>query len=163
MSAISSLNQAANAAASPPGGLPSALIDPTDIVALVLMALFAMRRIEIRTTDPRAFPDVPAAEFEAWKARALRGPSVSVNACFAKFFLNNVWFYGMRSQVPAKVLVAFGAVLFFGWIATLAYAFWLSSGAKAMAKRLGIVVGRRIIEEQVERRSTEPPGILGGS
>jgi hypothetical protein len=134
--------------------VPSALIDPTDIVALVLMALFAMRRIEVRSTDPRAFPDVPAAEFEAWKARALRAPTLAVNACFAKFFLNTVWFYGMRSHVPARALVTFGAVLFFGWIATLAYAFWLSSGAKAMAKRLGIVVGRRMVEE---RRSPEPP------
>jgi hypothetical protein len=133
-------------APSPPSGLPSSIVDPTDIAALVVMALFAIRRMEVRTTDPRAFPDVKRADFDAWKARALHARNVQVNACFGKFFLNNAWFYGMRSLVSARLLVAGGAVLFFAWLALLAYAWWVSSHANTRAKRLGIVVGRRMVE-----------------
>jgi hypothetical protein len=144
--------------ASPPGGLPSALIDPTDIVALVLMALFAIHRIEVRGTEGRAFPDVPRDAFEDWHKKALFARSVLVNGCFAKFFLNNLVFYGLRSFVSPTVVWTFGKWLFFVWAVALAYGLWTASASNRRARELGIVIGRKVIEE---RRTSEPPAEHG--
>jgi len=119
--------------------------DPTDIIALVLMAMFAMRRVEVRSTDPRAFPSVSPADFDAWKAAALHARNVSVNACFFKLFVNTVWFFGFRNHVVPKVLQTGGALIFFGWIAALVYAWWRASTARGRAEVLGIVIGRRLV------------------
>lgn len=122
-------------------------IDPTDILALVLMAIFAMRRMDVRATDPRCFPGVSRSDFDTWKGEALRARSLSINACFAKFVLNNIWFFGFRHRVITPVLATGGWIVFLGWVFAMSYAWWLSSSAKSKAERLGIVVGRRIIEE----------------
>jgi len=122
------------------------LLDPTDILAIVLMAIFSMRRAEIRMTDARAFPNVPPPVFEAWKRRALGAKSVSINACFAKFALNSAWYFGFRTRVPPLVLVRGGLLVFFGWIVALLVAWLLSSRAAEEARRLGIVVGRKLVE-----------------
>jgi hypothetical protein len=123
------------------------LLDPTDILALVLMAVFAMRRMDVRATDPRCFTAIDRAKFDQWKSDALRARSLSINACFAKFALNSIWYFGFRHRVIPPVLATGGWIVFLGWAFTMCYAWWLSSNAKTKAERLGIVVGRRIIEE----------------
>jgi hypothetical protein len=123
------------------------LLDPTDILVLVLMAIFAMRRMDVRATDPRCFPRVAPDEFESWKNDAVRARTLAINACFAKFALNNLWYFGFRHRVIPPVLATGGWVVFLGWVFLMSYAWWLSSSAKTKAERLGIVVGRRIVEE----------------
>jgi hypothetical protein len=140
-----------------PRGLPSAIIDPTDVIALVLMALLSIRRVELKGTDPRAFPRVDRAAFDRWFSAAVRARTLSVNACFLKFVLNSAWFYGFRGRLPAPLLSKGGVAIFFGWLALLAYSFFLSSRAKRQGDALGIVVGRRIVEERPE----PPPPISG--
>jgi hypothetical protein len=130
---------------SPVRGIPSATIDPTDVIALVLMALLSIRRIELRATDARAFPSISPAAFEWWFAAALHARNLSVNACFLKFFLNNVWFYGLRGQVSPVTLRDGGVVIFVVWLLVLGYSFWLGSRAKNRARSLGIVIGRRLV------------------
>lgn len=121
------------------------MIDPTDILAVVLMVLFVVRRTEIRATEARAFPGVDPAQFAAWQASAIRARSLAVNACFAKAFLNAVWFYGARTLVPASTLRIGGLVLFGAWFAAMGYAGWRYAAAKKMGDRLGIVIGRRLV------------------
>ena len=143
--------------AAPPGALPTPTIDPTDVIALVLMALLSIRRVELRGTDPRAFPRVDRALFDRWFSSALGARNLSVNACFLKFVLNNAWFYGLRGRVSAPLLSRGGVAIFFGWLLLLAYSFVLSSRAKWQGDALGIVVGRRIVEVR-----PEPPGPVSG-
>jgi hypothetical protein len=126
-------------------------LDPTDILVLVLMAIFAMRRMDVRATDPRCFRAIPRGDFDSWKNEALRARTLAINACFAKFALNNIWFYGFRNRVILPVLATGGWIIFLGWIFAMCYAWWLSSTAKSKAERLGIVVGRRIVEEPSDR------------
>ena len=126
-----------------PGGFT---IDRSDILVLVIMALFTLKRMDVRSTDPRSFPGVPAAEFDAWKALALRSRSISVNACFAKFALNSVWFYGFGARVIPPVLATGGWVIFLGWIFAMTYAWYLASTAEGEAERLGIIVGKRFAQ-----------------
>jgi hypothetical protein len=135
------------------------LIDPTDVLALVLMAVFSMRRINVRGTEAAAFPQVPIGAFEAWKAHALRARSVSIHACFLKFALNSVWLFGFGPRVIPPVLVTGGWLIFLGWIAAMMYAWWLASAAQAEADHLGIVAGMRRPPGTVEAEgSTLPPG-----
>jgi hypothetical protein len=126
------------------------VIDPTDILALVLMAIFAMRRMDVRATDPRCFPAVPRTAFDDWKREALRARTLAINACFAKFAVNNLWYFGFRRRVIPPVLATGGWIVFLGWIFAMSYIWWLSSGVKSKAERLGIVIGRRIVEEKKE-------------
>jgi hypothetical protein len=136
---------------------PGLTIDPTDVVAVVLMAIFSMRRMDIRATDVRAFPGVSLAAFDDWKRRALAARAITINACFAKFALNSIWFFGFRNVVPRRLLMAGGIVLFVGWIAALMYAWWRFSQAKADGTRLGIVIGRRIVEATPDATRETPP------
>lgn len=160
MTAIFSFDPGSAGVPGAPPGLPSVMVDPTDVVALVLMALFAIHRIEVRGTDPRAFPDVPRAAFDDWQKKALFARHVLVNGCFAKFFLNNLAFYALRSFAAPSTVWTFGKWLFFAWILSLAYGLWASSVSNRRAKELGVVIGRKMVEE---RRAAEPraeePGV----
>ncbi len=119
-------------------------IDPTDVLAVILMIIHAMRRSDIRATDFRAFPDIPPAVFESWKTAALAPKNLAVNACFAKFMLNSIWFFGFRRVVPPRPLAAVGALLFFGWVIALVIAWRRGRKVARAAQRLGIVIGRRL-------------------
>jgi hypothetical protein len=119
------------------------LIDPTDVFALVLMAVFSMRRINVRATAAGAFPQVPIGAFDTWKAHAVRARSLSIHACFLKFALNSVWLFGFGPHVIPPVLITGGWLIFLGWIAAMMYAWWRASSAQAEADHLGIVPGMR--------------------
>lgn len=131
-------------------GLP---IDPTDILALVLMGMFAMRRINIRGTDARAFPNVPRAAFELWQTRAERAKVIAIHACFAKFVLNSIWFFVVGRHVILPVLATGGWILFLGWVAAMMYAWWRASSAQSLAETLGIVSGTRFAGDAAEVRN----------
>jgi hypothetical protein len=136
---------------------PGLTLDPTDILALVLMAVFTMRRMDVRATEARAFPELPVERFDAWKAKAVRARSISINACFLKFLLNSLWFYGFGSHVIPPVLATGGWLVFLGWIAAMTYAWWRWSSAQTEAERLGIVVGRRLVEvPRAEAEAADP-------
>jgi len=122
------------------------VIDPTDVLVLVLMVIFALRRMDVRATDRRCFPAVPPMDFDTWKSEALRARSLAMNACFGKFVANNVWYFGFRHRVIPPVLATGGWIVFLGWVFSMSYIWWLSSGAKSKAEKLGIVVGRRMVE-----------------
>ncbi len=139
--------------ASPDGSPQSMMVDPTDVGALVAMALLSIHRIELRGTDPRAFPMVAAASFEEWRDRAVSAKSLAINACFLKFVVSNAWFFAARGRVPFNALRLGGALVFVTWLGALAYSFLLSRSAKQRAAALGIVPGRRIIEEKVTRNA----------
>ncbi len=119
------------------------MIDLTDIIALVLAALFAMRRMETRGTQAATFPQVPPQAFEAWKGQAIRARTLAINACAAKVIANTIWYFLARNRVGSPGLQIGGYLLFFGWVAALSYTWWLSSAAKGLAERLGIA-GRRM-------------------
>ena len=133
---------------------PGLTLDPTDILALVLMAVFTMRRSDVRATEARAFPAVPAPLFDAWKARAVRARSISIHACFLKVALNSVWFFGFGPHLAPRVLASGGLLVFLGWIAAMTYAWRRWASAQSEAERLGILVGGRLVE--VPRRADPP-------
>jgi hypothetical protein len=137
------------------------MIDPTDVIALVLMALLSIRRMELKGTDPRAFPGVSRSDFDGWFSAAVHARNLSINACFLKFVLNSAWFYGFRSHLSAPLLARGGTVIFFGWLLLLVYSFWLSSRARRRADALGIVIGRRIIEGSPDPRASVSGEVRG--
>lgn len=131
--------------------------DPTDILALVLMALFVVRRMEIRGTEGEAFRRVPPSEFAAWQSMAIRARSVAVNACFLKVFLNVIWYFALRRQTGSHLLQIGGLLIFVGWIAGLIGSSWLSYRARKVADRLGIVIGRRLSAPSKANDGSSPP------
>ncbi|HEX4478954.1 MAG TPA: hypothetical protein VH142_27915 [Polyangiaceae bacterium] len=125
--------------------MSSALVDPTDILALVIMMIFSLQRLEIKSTEGRAFPAVPLPAFERWRDLAVRAKNIAIVACILKFVLNWSWFFGFRSRVAPGVLRAGGLIMFLSWIGVLSYSLWLSSTARNQSRRFGIVVGRRLV------------------
>jgi hypothetical protein len=137
---------------------PGFHLDPTDIIALMLMALFSIRRINVRGTDARAYPQIPIGVFEAWKAQAVRSRSISINACFLKFALNSVWFFVFGRHVIPPVLATGGWLIFLGWVGAMTYAWYLAAGAESVADGLRIVPGTRLAEDrQAAEDVTESP------
>jgi hypothetical protein len=135
---------------------PGLSIDPTDILALVLMGLFAMRRINIRGTDPGAFPAVPIGAFREWQDRASRAKGIAINVCFAKFAVNSLWFFVIGRYVILPVLATGGWIIFLGWVAGMMYAWWRASAAQSIADTLGIVSGRRLPGGTPDRADEKP-------
>jgi hypothetical protein len=123
------------------------LVDPTDFVALVLMAFLSMHRLEIKSTDPRAFPNVRAADFERWRTMALRAKKIGIAACLAKFVTNAAWFFGFRTRVPQVALTVVGFTIFAAWVVAMTYSWWLTTSAKTLSQQLGIIAGRRAVAE----------------
>lgn len=108
------------------------------------MALFVVRRMDVRATEAEAFPRVPPSDFSAWQSMAVRARSVAVNACFLKVFLNVIWYFALRNHTSSRLLQVGGVTIFVGWIAGMIWSSWLSFRARAVADRLGIVIGRRL-------------------
>lgn len=136
-----------------PDELSHAPIDPTDVLALVAMALFSMRRIRVKMASAGEFPHVPPPAFEDWKARAFSAYSVGVRASFLKFALNTVWYYGAPwlglKQVAAGGLIfaVVGALLFIGWVVALLVAWYRISEVRKRATGLGIDLSARTRSE----------------
>jgi hypothetical protein len=138
---------------------PGFSIDRSDVLALVLMAIFSIRRISVRATDPLAYPQIPTGVFQAWKALAMRARSISVNACFLKFALNSVWFFVLGPRVIPPVLATGGWLIFLGWFGGLMYAHYLSSTAQNIADSLGIVPGTRAPVQDTAPASVREPAV----
>jgi hypothetical protein len=120
-------------------------MDPTDILALVLMAIFSVRRSEARTTEGRAVPAVPAEQFDAGRGLVLRSRGLVAHASLAKVALNSAWFFLFRDRVEPNTLRTVGILLFFSWSAALVVAAWYGLRAGRIASRFSIVEGRRLV------------------
>ena len=124
---------------------PHSPIDPTDVLALVAMALFSMRRLSVRVASREQFPHVPAAAFEQWKQMAFRAYSLGIRASFLKFAVNTLWYYGARGLGPGHA--AGGALIFVAWVVALMIAWYRISESKKRQEQLGIVLSGRAPDE----------------
>jgi hypothetical protein len=131
-------------------------IDITDIIALVLLAIWSLRRLDIKVTDAEHNPSIPREVFESWKREALNAHTLATTACFLKVTLNLAWYFGAGGRVPVAALMAGGAILFIGWALAVTIAWRRMSNAYQRAAELGVGIrtraARRAEEEAQARR-----------
>lgn len=131
-------------------------IDITDVIAIVLLAIWSMRRLDIKVTEAAHNPSVPRHLFEAWKREALNAHTLATTACFLKVSLNVAWYVGAGGRVPFPILMAGGASLFIAWGVAITIAWRRMSNAHQRAAELGIGIrtraARRTEEEARGRR-----------
>lgn len=118
------------------------MLDFTDVIAVLLLVMASLRRLDVKLADPERSPAVPREAFESWRARALGVYRLTAGACFLKFTLSNIWLFLARDRVIPPVLATGGALVFIGWVIALMIAWRRGTAARQLQQRLGIVVGR---------------------
>jgi hypothetical protein len=119
-------------------------VDLTDILALVVVVLASLRRLDVKVAQHVDHPRVPGPAFDAWRQAALGAYSLAIHASLLKVILNNLWFYVGRRFVPHPLLAAGGATLFIAWVVALTIAWRRATTARLRQAELGIVMrGRR--------------------
>lgn len=118
-------------------------IDPTDIIALVVLVIASLRRLDVKVTERAAFPAVGDDAFRTWRERAEGAYALVVRASMLKIFLNNLWFFGMRRAIAPQLLAVGGALIFIGWVVAVTVAWRRSSSARRRQAELGIVLRRK--------------------
>jgi hypothetical protein len=126
-------------------------IDVTDVLAVVLLVLASVRRMDVKLSEARDFPHLPPPVFEEWKVMALRGYGLWITGCGLKVVLNTIWFFGARGRVHPMLLAAVGTGLFVLWVVLLVIAWRRVSNARRRQAQLGIVLKRR--SERAEEAS----------
>jgi hypothetical protein len=119
-------------------------IDVTDVLALVLIVLASLRRLDVKVAERGDHLHVPGPAFDAWKVAMLRGYGLVIQASFLKIVLNLAWYYGAGGRVPYGALAVGGAALFIAWVVALVVAWRRVSNGRVRQAQLGIVLrGRR--------------------
>ncbi len=107
-----------------------------NVVALVVMTLAMMRRLEVIGTPADQNTHVSAEDFADWRRRALGAYNLAAGASALKVFLSFGWYYLFSSQ--SGYLQIGGAVIFMAWVLTVVAAWHKSTDASVIRKRLGI-------------------------
>lgn len=112
---------------------------PLDLIALVLGILFSMRQMDTAQREHARYPQVAAADFEAWKRGALRAYRLGSAACFGKVLLDIVLAY-LMGKLPMSTPLRWGLGLSsdIGWVVLVVLAWWRIRAAHARGRELGI-------------------------
>ncbi len=107
-----------------------------NIIALLVMTLAMMRRLEVISTPAEENKHVSAEDFSAWRTMALSSYNQVAIASALKVFVSFAWFYVFSTT--AVVLQAGGAVIFIAWVIAVVGAWRKATEATALRRRLGI-------------------------
>ena len=115
-----------------------------DILAALILSLAMLRRLDVRNSQPGAQRAVSEADFQRWRALALRAYNQIAVASAAKVVLSVGWFaLGLKLGVPAPWFQLGGFVVFLGWALVLVWAWKIATDARHLRLQLGIVPRRR--------------------
>jgi hypothetical protein len=109
------------------------------VLALVLGIWLTVRKLDVARREAADFPNVDAAGFAAWKARAQRAYNLGSMGCFAKLLLDVALEFGApRIGVPWRAVQIGGALVFLAWVGVLVTVWVLSARARRLQEQLGI-------------------------
>lgn len=110
-----------------------------DVLAIILGILFSVRRMDVRKRQADQFPQVPAEQFEIWKARASAAYQLGAVSSFAKIFVDYGFRYlAGRTELAWTWVQLGGALIFFSWLGLLVWSWLQSRSARRLAEQLGL-------------------------
>jgi hypothetical protein len=112
---------------------------PFDIVAILLGIFLALRKSDVRSEDSGRHPRVALADFDRWRAEAIRAYSIGTRVCFAKVlidfgFLAILQHYAINLALQRGI----GVTLDVLWVGTLLVSWVGARRAKRLAEQFGI-------------------------
>jgi hypothetical protein len=114
-----------------------------DIPAILLAIFLALRKSDVRSEDPARHPRVALADFDRWRAEALRAYSFGVYGCFAKVVADFVFLAVLeRIQFNLTLQRVIGVSLDVSWFILLGVCWYKSRKARRFASSVGIDVWR---------------------
>lgn len=114
--------------------------DITDVVAVVLLVVASVRRLDVKMTDGADFPNVAPESFEQWKRLAESAYRLVVRAGILKVIANNLWMFLAGPRIPFAALVTGHWFFFIAWLVALVVAWRRATEARWLQSRLGIVL-----------------------
>lgn len=116
-----------------------AVPDPFDIIAILLGIFLALRKSEVRSEDPARHPQVPIADFDRWRMRAISAYSLGIRACFAKVMADYAFLaYLQRFPISLWLQRALGISITVLWLGLLLASWVASRRARRLAGELRI-------------------------
>ena len=123
------------------GGYQHSPLDPTDLLAVIILAFVSMRRLSVKVMEAESYPHVPRREFTQWREQTLKAHAIVALACLLKVVVNNAWYFGARGRVSPPVLASVGIVLFLLWAVALIVGWYRAARASQRRAELGILPG----------------------
>jgi hypothetical protein len=123
-----------------------------EIVAALILSLSMLRRLEAKHASSSSSPGVSTADFERWRALALRASNQAGLASLLKVVLSQSWFLWSPGHVGQKVYQLVGLLIFVSWVIALVWAWHISTEAHHLRRQLGIEPRRRS-----ESTKNDPP------
>jgi hypothetical protein len=117
-----------------------------DILAALFLSLAMLRRLEAKRASREAFPHIAEADFERWRALALRAYNTSAVASLLKVALSGLWFALATPYVPAPFFQLVGLAMFMGWVIGLVWAWRVATDADHLRRQLGIDLRKRPVK-----------------
>ena len=115
-------------------------MDIVNLIAVVLALVFTLRKMDVRRREAEMYPQVPAADFDRWRHKALVAYNLSSVACVLKIGADIAfrYFYVSRPHARPGVVFGVGLAIFVAWVVALLVGALLVSAARKLRLRLGI-------------------------
>lgn len=115
-------------------------MDIVNLIALILAFVYTLRKMEVQRREPEMYPQVPRADFERWKHKALEAYNISSLACVLKLALDLAfWYlYAKRSYAVPAVVFAVGGSIFLAWVIALLVGALRAGASRKLRLQLGI-------------------------
>ena len=123
------------------GGYQHSPLDPTDLLAVIILAFVSMRRLTVKVMEAESYPHVPRRDFSQWREQTLKAHAIIALACLLKVAVNNAWYFGARGRVSPPVLASVGIALFLLWVVALVVGWYQAARASQRRAELGILPG----------------------
>ena len=117
------------------------------VIAVLIGVWQTLRKLDVRQREPEQFPNVDRAAFEAWKSRLLFAYNLGSFACFFYIPLD-LALPRVAGNLGASgdLIRVLGFSLFVAWISAMVASSVVSSRARRLQQKLGIVLASRAPE-----------------
>ncbi len=118
---------------------------PLSLVTITLGILFTLRKLDVGHRLPSNHPGVSLADFELWKATAMRAYGFGVWSCFLKLVADFAGRYLMQSFPPSVAMArTIGISIDVLWAGSIVLTFLKVRSSHRLAERLGIEARRPV-------------------
>ena len=109
-----------------------------DLVAVILLVLYTLRKLEVSRRTAQSQPQVPPESFQLWKDKQLAAYRLGSWACFLKLTLGFALPYFEARLGAFGLLRITGFVVDFSWFVAMILAAVFSYRANKLSVRLGL-------------------------
>jgi hypothetical protein len=116
-----------------------AFVSVFDVISVILIVLFSVRKLDVQGRRVEEFPGVAPDAFDAWQTWEVSAYRLGIWACFLKLVLGQVFAWFVLPGLPQTMMRNIpGAAIDLSWAVAMVVSFWRRSQARTMRRNLGI-------------------------